>query len=152
MNTKLQVRIIDEEEAVVGRSVNQALSNAEYEINVLKAVNDAKIHATPQKERTLVKTIGMLFAAPFIALAYVIALPFIGLYQLAKLAMEAYAKRSPAANDKLRKTTRFAKNIGLFFASPFIALAYVAALPVVGFYMFVKLAKEAKAKSGHANA
>ncbi len=38
------------------------------------------------------------------------------------------------------------KNIGLFFASPFIALGYVIALPFVGFYMFVKLAREARAK------
>jgi DNA-binding NtrC family response regulator len=29
-----------------------------------------------------------------------------------------------------------AKNVGLFFASPFIALGYVIALPFVGFYMF----------------
>ena len=36
-----------------------------------------------------------------------------------------------------------AKNIGLFFASPFIALGYVIALPFVGFYMFVKLGREA---------
>ena len=35
------------------------------------------------------------------------------------------------------------KNIGLFFASPFIALGYVIALPFVGFYMFVKLGREA---------
>jgi CheY-like chemotaxis protein len=39
-----------------------------------------------------------------------------------------------------------AKNIGLFFASPFIALGYVIALPFVGFYMFVKLGREAWAK------
>ena len=36
-----------------------------------------------------------------------------------------------------------AKNIGLFFASPFIALGYVIALPFVGFYQFVKLGREA---------
>jgi len=36
-----------------------------------------------------------------------------------------------------------AKNIGLFFASPFIALGYVIALPFVGFYMFLKLGREA---------
>ena len=149
MKTKLQVRVIDEE-AVVGRSVNRVLSNADCEISELKAVNDAKIHDAPKKERTLVKTIGMLFAAPFIALAYVIVLPFIGLYQLAKLTLEAYANRQPAKNGELRKATVFARNIGLFFAAPFIALAYVVALPFVGFYMFLKLAKEAKAKSRHA--
>jgi len=36
-----------------------------------------------------------------------------------------------------------AKNVGLFFASPFIALGYVIALPFVGMYMFVKLGREA---------
>ena len=35
------------------------------------------------------------------------------------------------------------KNVGLFFASPFIALGYVIALPFVGFYMFAKLGREA---------
>ena len=42
--------------------------------------------------------------------------------------------------------SRKAKNVGLFFASPFIALGYVIALPVVGFYQFIKLAREAQAK------
>lgn len=42
--------------------------------------------------------------------------------------------------------SRKAKNVGLFFASPFIALGYVIALPFVGFYQFIKLAREAQAK------
>ncbi len=41
------------------------------------------------------------------------------------------------------KTGLFFKNIGLFFAAPFIALGYIIALPFVGFYMFAKLAYEA---------
>ena len=52
--------------------------------------------------------------------------------------------------EKLRgwkKASRIAKNIGLFFAAPFIALGYVIALPAVGFYMFVKLAYEAFQKN-----
>ena len=52
-------------------------------------------------------------------------------------ASEAEAPRAP--NSTL-------KNVGLFFASPFIALGYVIALPFVGFYMFVKLGREAYAK------
>ena len=40
----------------------------------------------------------------------------------------------------------FIKNVGLFFASPFIALGYVIALPFVGFYTFAKLGREAYAK------
>ena len=43
-------------------------------------------------------------------------------------------------------THSVAKNIGLFFASPFIALGYVIALPFVGFYMFAKLGREAYIK------
>jgi len=84
----------------------------------------------------LAKFAGMFIAAPFIALAYIIALPFIGFYQIAKLAHKAYKKNHPSA-------ARFARNVALFFASPFIALGYVIALPFVGFFMFAKLAKEA---------
>lgn len=55
----------------------------------------------------------------------------------AAVASEAEAPRAP--NSRI-------KNVGLFFASPFIALGYVIALPFVGFYMFVKLGREAYAK------
>jgi CheY-like chemotaxis protein len=50
------------------------------------------------------------------------------------------------APGKLAKTRLFAKNVGLFLISPFIALGYVFALPIVGFYMFIKLMLEAQAK------
>ena len=46
----------------------------------------------------------------------------------------------------LKTAGRIAKNIGLFIAAPFIALAYVIALPAVGFYMFAKLGIEAYQK------
>jgi DNA-binding NtrC family response regulator len=46
-----------------------------------------------------------------------------------------------------RRVSRVAKNIGLFFAAPFIALGYVIALPLVGFYMFARFAAEAWKKS-----
>jgi len=46
----------------------------------------------------------------------------------------------------LSKTGVFAKNVGLFFAAPFIALAYIIALPFVGFYMFAKLGYKAFTK------
>jgi CheY-like chemotaxis protein len=45
-----------------------------------------------------------------------------------------------------RRVSRIAKNVGLFLAAPFIALGYVIALPLVGFYMFVKLGREAYQK------
>lgn len=58
----------------------------------------------------------------------------------AELAAEAVAE---TGRSVLRTTGRIAKNIGLFIAAPFIALAYVIALPALGFYMFAKLGKEA---------
>jgi len=93
----------------------------------------------------------MLIASPLIALGYVIALPFIGFYHIARLAIEAYAKNHPDKAGALWTVGRFFKNVGLFLASPFIALAYVIALPFVGFFMFGKLALEAYAKR-HATA
>ena len=55
-------------------------------------------------------------------------------------AVEAEVASDVTVTKKVNST---AKNIGLFFASPFIALGYVIALPIVGMYMFVKLGREA---------
>lgn len=161
MNAKLKIRNI-EEEAVVSRHFNRALSDKGYQaftnlsgdaLNTMiesagfKAVNDAeKQPGRLQKTGAMVKNLSMMIAAPFIALAYIIALPFVGLYQIVKLAYEAYGKNNPAAAGKLGKAGLFLKNVGLFLISPFVALAYVFALPMVGFYMFAKLVLEARAK------
>jgi hypothetical protein len=40
------------------------------------------------------------------------------------------------------KALKVLKNIVLFLLAPFIALAYIIALPAVGMYMFVSLAIE----------
>jgi DNA-binding NtrC family response regulator len=45
-----------------------------------------------------------------------------------------------------RKVLRIITNILLFLASPFIALSYIIALPIVGFYHFAKLTVEALRK------
>jgi len=57
------------------------------------------------------------------------------------------AESAPAKAVKRSKTGLFFKNVGLFFAAPFVALGYVIALPFVGFYMFAKFAHEAYRKS-----
>jgi hypothetical protein len=151
--------------SVLGASgfVRKPLTPEMIESVTLKAVNEAEKHPAPaasneaviaaplkdlarEHARTPAKAILMTIAAPFIALAYVIALPFIGFYHIAKLAFEAYAKKYPTAAGKLRIVGHFVKNVGLFLVSPFIALAYVIALPFVGFFMFTKLALEAHAK------
>ncbi len=50
-----------------------------------------------RKAGTFAKNVGLFFAAPFIALGYIIALPFVGLYLFAKLGYQAYTKRHPSA-------------------------------------------------------
>jgi CheY-like chemotaxis protein len=138
-------------ESVTLKAVNEAAKHTALDATAETAVNVAvtplEKTITGQKARTLARTTGMLIAAPFLALGYIIALPFVGFYQFAKLAHEAYTKKHPLAAGKIVKAGIFAKNVGLFFASPFIALAYVVALPFVGFFMFAKLALEARAKT-----
>ena len=61
-----------------------------------------------------------------------------------EIAAEATTEITAEASiSSIRKVGMIAKNIGLFFAAPFIALGYVIALPFVGVYMIVKLSKEA---------
>lgn len=93
MNTKLQAQII-EEDVAVDRSYGQVHTDKGHEFTKLDAVNDAAIKEAPKKEHGLVKNIGLFFASPFIALAYVIALPFVGMYMFTKLAIEAKTQNS----------------------------------------------------------
>jgi len=154
MNTKLQELGFENNAVVVRGSdrvfagkANQVIASQSGENALKTLIESVSLKAANDAEKpSLVKTITMVIAAPFIALAYIVALPFIGLYQLAKLALEAYAKTRPEAAVNLAKIRLFAKNVGLFLVSPFIALGYVIALPFVGFYMFTKLVLEVQAK------
>jgi len=90
MNTKLKVQVAGNDK-VVGHN-HLTLPGNGYAIPMVNAVNDETIHEARKTERTMLKTIGMFLVAPFIGLAYVIALPIIAIYHLAKLAMEAHRK------------------------------------------------------------
>jgi hypothetical protein len=68
-------------------------------------------------------TAATALAAPFIGLAFVIALPFIGLGALAWAAGRALMRNA---------TARFARDVLLFVAAPFIGLAYALAFPFIG--------------------
>ncbi len=64
---------------------------------------------------------------------------------------QVVAEELPEQLRGWRKAGRISKNIGLFFAAPFIALGYVIALPAVGFYMFAKFGYEAYQKKHASN-
>lgn len=78
----------------------------------------------------------LLFAAPFIGLAYALAFPFIGLGMLVWTGARALAKRSEKVAI-VRKPAVFLKNVILFFAAPFIGLVYALAFPFIGLGMLV---------------
>jgi hypothetical protein len=102
MNTKLQTLVINEN-AVADRKFDQVLSDNDYEcVTTLsteqapKAVNDAEMQVPATrlaKTGLFAKNVALFLAAPFIALAYVFALPFVGFYMFAKLMLEAQQKR-----------------------------------------------------------
>ena len=86
--------------------------------------------AEPVARESALKNILLFLAAPFIALAYVIALPFVGLGALAVLAVQAAAKK-----HMMKAVGKALKTIALFVLAPFIGLAYVVLLPFIGLAM-----------------
>ena len=106
-----------------------AATAAVAEAVVLPATAEAAL-AEPVVRESALKNVLLFLAAPFIALAYVIALPFVGLGLLAVLAARAAARSGTMATvgQALRKA-------GLFLLAPFIALAYVVLFPFIGLVM-----------------
>ena len=96
---------------------------------------------------SIAKSVLMFVAAPFIALGFIIALPAIGFYYFARFSVEALSKYVASSGEGVKRVAIAVKNVALFFASPFIALGYVIALPFVGFFMISRLALEAREKS-----
>lgn len=86
--------------------------------------------AAGNRGMALAKSIGMLLAAPFIGLAYVIALPLVIVGAAAWMALKPLARPARAALPFLR-------NAGLFFAAPFVGLLYVVAFPFIGAGMLI---------------
>jgi len=80
--------------------------------------------AAEERAVSLLKSTGMALAAPLIGLAYVVALPFVGLGALAWRAVRPLANR-------LGAVVPFLKNAGLLLAAPFIGLAYAIAFPFI---------------------
>ena len=86
----------------------------------------------------VMKNIAMFVAAPFLGLAGIILFPIIGLAMLAWTGAKAWRHRKPAAESEAgtaRSVAGFVKHVALFFAAPFVALAYIALFPVIGLAM-----------------
>ncbi len=82
------------------------------------------------------KNIGMFFAAPFVALAFIVLSPFIGLGMLAWTGGKAWLDRKVVREERASSpAVLFLKNVGMFFVSPFLALAYFILFPFIGLAM-----------------
>lgn len=83
--------------------------------------------AEPERGGSAAKNVALFLAAPFIALAYILAFPFVGIAMLVWIGTESLRK-----NGTARMIGLALKNVGLLIAAPFIGLALVLVVPFVG--------------------
>jgi hypothetical protein len=101
--------------------------------------NNAPVEA-PQAAGGTLKNVALFLAAPFIGLAYIVALPLVGLVVMAVLVGRAAAKF-----NAIRKAALVLKHVGLVVAAPFIGLAYVVFFPFIALGALVWVAGKAVA-------
>jgi hypothetical protein len=130
-------KILIEEEPVFAAPVARAPATKLY---VVTNTAPAEAVAAPETAGNVLKNIVLFFAAPFIGLAYIVALPLVGLAVLAVLAGRAVAKY-----EAVRTLGVALKNVALAVAAPFIGLAYVVFFPVIGLAMLAWLGGRAVA-------
>ena len=110
---------LHESDAIFAPAPVAAAAEANYTIEA----TDAKVAAMPEiaMSGNTLRNIALFLAAPFIGLAYVIAMPFVGAGMLAWMGGKALATRFP-----LLKTTV------MTVSAPFIGLAFILVAPIAG--------------------
>ena len=117
-------KILIEEEPVFVAPVARAPATKLY---VVTNTAPAEAAAAPETAGNMLKNIVLFFAAPFIGLAYIVALPFVGLAVLAML-----AGRTAAKYEAVKTAALVLKNVALVVAAPVLGLAYVVLFPFIG--------------------
>ncbi|HWI14991.1 MAG TPA: response regulator [Burkholderiales bacterium] len=79
--------------------------------------------ARPGAVLRALEAIAMLVVGPVVALAYIVAAPFVGLAMLAWMGIEAMTRTGIG---------RYVRNVAMMLAAPFVGLAYVIAMPFIG--------------------
>jgi len=126
--TALRKILVIEEEPVVAAKAAQAPA-AKFHVITGNAPVEARA-AAPEAVGGTLKNIALFLAAPFFALAYIVALPFVGLGLLAVMAARAAAKI-----EAVKKLGLALKNIGMVIAAPVLGLAFIVFIPFVGLAM-----------------
>jgi CheY-like chemotaxis protein len=94
--------------------------------------------AEPEAPGSALKNILLFFAAPFIGLAYIVAMPFVLLGVLAAMAARAAAKK-----EIVRSVGAALKNLVLLITAPIFGLAYLVFFPFIGLAMLLWMAGKA---------
>jgi CheY-like chemotaxis protein len=118
-------------------SAREALAAPAPQMLALPAASVAP-QAEPAATGSALLNILLFFAAPFIGLAYIIALPIVGLGAIAVLATRAALKI-----DKVRTVAVPLKHIAMVFAAPVFGLVYVVLFPFIGLATLLWLAGRA---------
>ena len=91
--------------------------------------NAAPVETAPPEAGTgAFKNILLFFAAPFFGLAYIIALPLVGLAVVAVLLARLAAARFPV----IKHAALVLRNVALTVAAPLVGLLYVVFFPFIG--------------------
>ena len=117
--TALRKILFVEEEPVVAAKAAQVPAAKLYLIITGNAPKAART-AAPEAAGGTLKNIALFLAAPFIGLAYIAGLPFVGLGLLAFMAARAAVKIEAVRTG------------AMMIAAPFIGLACVVFFPLVG--------------------
>jgi|ERR1039458_7774006 hypothetical protein len=121
-------KILIEEEPVVATKVGPAPAAKLY---VITGNAPVEVHAAaPEAAGGTLKNIALFLVAPFIGLAYVTALPLVGLVMLAIMAARAVARY-----EAVKAIGRAVKPTAMIVAAPFIGLAYMVLFPFIGLAM-----------------
>jgi CheY-like chemotaxis protein len=110
-------------------SARDALAAPAPQVLALPAAVEAPQSEAPASGSAL-RNILLFFAAPFIGLAYIVALPFVGLGVLAVL-----AGRAAANNATVRSVGLILKHGVMAVGAPFIGLLFVVFFPFIGLAM-----------------
>ena len=109
---------------------------------VIAAAPEAPV-AEVARAGSMLGNILLFFAAPFIGLAYIMAMPFYGLAMVAFLAARAAAK-----NATVKAAAIVLKHVAMVIAAPFVGLAYVVLFPFIGLALLLWMAGKAVAAKG----
>ena len=120
------VRKIQIEQEPVFTTVARAPAAKLYVVSTTTAPAEAPVAAPGAMVSTL-KNIALFLISPFLGLAYIVALPFVGCGMLAVIAVRAAAKY-----QAVRTLGQAMKGGALFLAAPVIGLAYIVFFPVLG--------------------